>query len=251
MTGKQYLISKEQDKSSKYEMGKEILIPLESNPEVMNKFLQKLGVPSQWSVIDVMGLEPEVLAWVPRPVLAVMLLFPISNSYEEYILKEKSDILSKGQEVSSNVFYMKQFVSNACGTVALVHGVANNTDKIDLAEGHLKTFLDSAKNMDAVDRGKLFEKCEGIIQAHKELALEGQTNTPNAEEPVNHHFATFVHKDGYLYELDGSKKSFPINHGPTTPDSLLEDAAKVCKEFMARDPNEVRFTVMALAASDF
>ncbi|KAJ8736472.1 hypothetical protein PYW08_007128 [Mythimna loreyi] len=239
------------EKNSENKMGKEILVPLESNPEVMNKFLEKLGVPSQWRVTDVMGLEPEALAWVPRPVLSVMLLFPVSNSYEEYILKEQSNILSKGQEVSSNIFYMKQFVGNTCGTVALLHGVANNTDQIDLEEGHLKKFLENAKDMDATARGKLFENCEGIIQAHKELAQEGQTNTPRVEDPVNHHFVTFVHKDGFLYELDGSKKVFPINHGPTTPDSLLEDAAKVCKEFMARDPNDVCFTVMALAAADF
>ncbi|PZC73586.1 ubiquitin carboxyl-terminal hydrolase isozyme L3 [Helicoverpa armigera] len=230
-------------------MATETLIPLESNPEVMNKFLQKLGVPSQWGIVDVMGLEPEMLSWVPRPVLSVMLLFPVSDAYEEHKQKEESDILSKGQEVSSNIFYMKQFLSNACGTVALVHSVANNTDKIELAEGHMKKFLDEAKDIDASARGKLLEKSEGIITAHKELAQEGQTNTPSAEEPVNHHFITFVHKDGSLYELDG-RKAFPVNHGPTTPDSLLEDAAKVCKEFMARDPNEVRFTVIALAASD-
>ncbi|XP_050555038.1 ubiquitin carboxyl-terminal hydrolase isozyme L3 [Spodoptera frugiperda] len=230
-------------------MATETLIPLESNPEVMNKFLQKLGVPSQWSIVDVMGLEPEMLSWVPRPVLSVMLLFPITDAYEEHKQKEESDILSKGQEVSSNIFYMKQFISNACGTVALVHSVANNTDKIVLADGHMKKFLDEAKDMDAPARGKLLEKSDGIIQAHKELAQEGQTNTPSAEEPVNHHFITFVHKDGFLYELDG-RKAFPVNHGPTTPDSLLEDAAKVCQAFMARDPNEVRFTVIALAASD-
>lgn len=230
-------------------MATETLIPLESNPEVMNKFLQKLGVPSQWSIVDVMGLEPEMLSWVPRPVLSVMLLFPITDAYEEHKQKEESDILSKGQEVSSNIFYMKQFISNACGTVALVHSVANNTDKIVLADGHMKKFLDEAKDMDAPARGKLLEKSDGIIQAHKELAQEGQTNTPSAEEPVNHHFITFVHKDGFLYELDG-RKAFPVNHGPTTPDSLLEDSAKVCQAFMARDPNEVRFTVIALAASD-
>lgn len=230
-------------------MATETLVPLESNPEVMNKFLQKLGVPCQWGVVDVMGLEPEMLSWVPRPVLSVMLLFPLSEAYEEHKQNEESNILSKGQEVSSNIFYMKQFISNACGTVALVHGVANNTDKIELAAGHMKAFLDGAKDLDAPSRGKLLEKSEGIIQAHIELAQEGQTNTPSAEDPVNHHFITFVHKDGFLYELDG-RKAFPVNHGPTTPDSLLEDAAKVCKEFMARDPNEVRFTVLALAATD-
>lgn len=230
-------------------MASETLIPLESNPEVMNKFLQKLGVPTNWNVVDVMGLDPEMLAWVPRPVLAVMLLFPTSDPYEQHKQKEESEILTKGQEVSKEVFYMKQNLSNACGTIALVHSVANNTDKIQLTDGAMKMFLDEAKGLDAAARGALLEKTESIINAHKELAQEGQTNTPGADDPVNHHFITFVHKDGVLYELDG-RKAFPVNHGPTTQDTLLEDAAKICKEFMARDPQEVRFTVVALTASD-
>lgn len=230
-------------------MATESLIPLESNPEVMNKFLQKLGVSNKWNIVDVMGLESDMLSWVPRPVLSVMLLFPISESYENHKKEEENEILSKGQEVSGNIFYMKQNISNACGTIALVHSVANNTDKIELAEGHMKKFLFDAKNLDAAARGSLLEKCDGIINAHKELAQEGQTNTPSAEDPVNHHFITFVHKDGSLYELDG-RKAFPINHGRTSADTLLEDAAKVCKEFMARDPNEVLFTVIALVGSE-
>ncbi|CAH2102719.1 unnamed protein product [Euphydryas editha] len=230
-------------------MATETLIPLESNPEVMNKFLQKLGVPNNWGIVDVMGLEPEMLSWVPKPVVAVTLLFPISDAYEQHKQKEENDILSKGQEVSSNLFYMKQNISNACGTVALVHGVANNTDRIQLNDGPLKKFLEEAKELDANARGTLFVKSESIIKAHKELAQEGQTNTPSAEDSVNHHFITFVHKDGILYELDG-RKAFPINHGKTTADTILEDAAKICKEFMARDPEEVRFTVVALAASE-
>ncbi|XP_068626769.1 ubiquitin carboxyl-terminal hydrolase isozyme L3 [Battus philenor] len=230
-------------------MASETLIPLESNPEVMNKFLQKLGVPDKWNIVDVMGLEPEMLSWVPRPVLSVMLLFPVSNAYEEYKQKEENEILSKGQEVTNNIFYMKQNISNACGTVALVHSIANNIDKISLSDGHLKKFLEEAKGLDASARGTLLEKSEGIINAHKELAREGQTNTPSAEDPVNHHFITFVHVDGALYELDG-RKAFPINHGPTSPDSLLEDAAAICKQFIARDPNEVRFTVVALTEAN-
>ncbi|XP_041975387.1 ubiquitin carboxyl-terminal hydrolase isozyme L3 [Aricia agestis] len=230
-------------------MASEVLIPLESNPDVMNKFLQKLGVPAKWNITDIMGLDPELLVFVPRPVLSVTLLFPVSEAYEEHKKKEEADILSKGQTVSNNLFYMKQNVRNACGTIALVHGVANNTDRIQLSDGILKDFLNEAKPLDPAARGKLFENCAGIVNTHKELALEGQTNTPSAEDPVNHHFITFVHRDGALYELDGNK-AFPINHGPTTEDSLLEDAAKVCKEFMARDPTEVRFTVVALTAAD-
>ena len=45
---------------------------------------------------------------------------------------------AEGAESSGKVFYMKQTISNACGTVALLHSVANNTDVIELKEGALK-----------------------------------------------------------------------------------------------------------------
>ena len=43
---------------------------------------------------------------------------------------------------------------------------------------------------------------------------------PSVDEDINLHFICFVEKDGHLYELDG-RKPFPINHGPSSPDSLL------------------------------
>jgi ubiquitin carboxyl-terminal hydrolase L3 len=42
------------------------------------------------------------------------------------------------------------------------------------------------------------------------------------------------------------RKAFPINHGPTSADTLLEDACKVVRQFMERDPEEVKFTIVAL-----
>lgn len=38
---------------------------------------------------------------------------------------------------------------------------------------------------------------------------------------------------GKLWQLDG-RRAGPVCHGPTTPDSLLGDAARVVKEFVDR-----------------
>ena len=87
-----------------------------------------------------------------------------------------------------------------------------------------------------------------MSQTHEIVAQQGQTHAPAPDEDVNLHFISFVEVAGCLYELDGRKKQ-PINHGPSSPDTLLEDAAKIVRQFMDRDPDNLQFTVMALAAS--
>lgn len=37
----------------------------------------------------------------------------------------------KGQEVSPKVYFMKQTIGNSCGTIGLIHAVANNQDKLE------------------------------------------------------------------------------------------------------------------------
>lgn len=225
-------------------------LPLESNPEVMTKFLHKLGVPKKWNIIDIYGVDPDSLAVIPRPVLALILLYPISDKSETFKTEQESKVKESGQVISNAVYHMKQCVSNACGAVALIHSVANNTEKIKLDDGILNSFLDESMKLPFAERGELLlTKAQGIIDVHKELAQEGQTEVPGEDTPVNHHFITFVEKEGSLYELDG-RKSFPINHGPSSSETFLEDAVRVCLEYMSRDPDEVRFTMVALTASD-
>ena len=46
---------------------------------VMNSFLREMGVPADWEINDVYGLEEELLDMLPKPVLALLLLFPIND----------------------------------------------------------------------------------------------------------------------------------------------------------------------------
>lgn len=228
-----------------------VWVPLESNPEVMTKFLHKLGVPKQWAIVDIYGLHEDLLALIPKPVLAVILLFPdnmkVGVKEDESTAKEEEAKTSETSEPGS-VYHMKQFIPNACGTIALIHSVANNLDTINLQDGLLKEFLDATKDLSFSKRGEHLVYTQNIREMHEVSAQEGQTEAPGENVPVLYHFVALVHHNGVLYELDGRKPK-PIEHGPTTPETLLEDAANVCKTYIMRDPDEVHFTMVALAAA--
>lgn len=220
-------------------------IPLESNPDVMTKYMHKLGMSQSWSFSDVFGLDPVSLATVPQPTVALILLFPETENIKKADLERLSKIEKDGQTVSPNVYFMKQTIGNACGTVGLLHAVLNVTDQITL-ENPLKDFLEKTKGLNPDEKATCMENDETLHVAHEESAQEGQTEAPSPEDNVTNHFIALISKDGCIYEMDG-RKEFPINHGPTSSETFLSDAAKVCQEFMKHDPNEFRFTVMALS----
>lgn len=222
-------------------------LPLESNPEVMTKFVNSLGMKPTWQFGDVYGLDPDLLSMVPRPVCAVLLLFPITETSETFKQQEEDKLKDKPQEVSPDVYFIKQTIGNACGTIGLIHAVANNLPHLDFeSSSALKTFIDQTSKMTPEQKAEFLEKDESIRVTHESSAQEGQTEAPSLDEKVNLHFVAFVNVGGQLHELDG-RKPFPIVHGKTTEDSFLEDAVEVCKVFMARDPQEVRFTIIALS----
>lgn len=123
-----------------------------------------------WQFEDVYGLDPDDLSLVPRPVCAVLLLFPVTEKvvllflqhllcvslmfmrlvstdfqqtfifssysvqYEAFKQEEEGRLKTKGQEISPNVYFMKQTIGNACGTIGLIHAVANNLAQLEFGE---------------------------------------------------------------------------------------------------------------------
>ena len=222
-------------------------MPLESNPEVMNQFLLKLGISPKFQFCDVFGLDPELLCMVPQPCHAIILLFPITDKYQQYCSDEASRIEKTGQKLSEKLFFMKQTIGNACGTIGVIHAVANIKNKVDfLPDSIFEKFYLEAIKLNPEEKGKLLENSSAISKLHEQCALEGQTAAISSTEKVDLHFVALAHVDGNVYEFDG-RKPFPINHGSSSADSFLYDAASVCKQFMARDQSELRFTVVALS----
>lgn len=61
------------------------------------------------------------------------MLKTVTCSQHENFRKQQTEKI-KDQEISSKVYFLKQTVSNSCGTIGLIHAVANNKDKLKLGE---------------------------------------------------------------------------------------------------------------------
>ena len=203
----------------------------------------QLGVPDSFQFVDVYGTDDELLAMVPQPVYAVLLLYPITASSEAY--NESSEPVREQQSAAhsaqlSDLFYMKQTVGNACGTIGVIHALANTpsaTAQLDQS-AWLHSFLASALPLSAEQRAALLEQNDDIEAAHQSLATEATSDVHHASND-NLHFIALVEHSGLLVELDG-RRGGPIVHGPVGEHGLLQAAVRVVKQYMEREPGEIR-----------
>eukprot|EP00798_Chlamydomonas_sp_ICE-L_P021676 gene21676-28694_t len=107
---------------------------------VLNDFATKLGIDTaQYAFCDIFGLDSDLLCMVPTPVLAVIKCNLITPNTEAATKKEDDEQASSGVAASCPAYYMKQTIGNACGTIAVLHGLDNNRDTMKPAAG---SFLD-------------------------------------------------------------------------------------------------------------
>ena len=231
-------------------------LPLESNPEMFTKFARRIGsLPSEWSFIDVFGFDDETLRSIPRPVAAVILLFPCTDKiYEARRIQKKS--LLKAQASGSlspaakSALHVEQVASfgNACGSIATVHALSNAD--LSLA-GPLAKFKESTSHLStARERGNVLVASD-IHGLSDESASDSvaQTECPeNGDTYLGHHYCCFVSIGGHIVELDGTKV-IPVDHGPIPSDvDFLKETARVVKEvFMSIEAERIDFSLMALA----
>lgn len=93
----------------------------------MTPLVHKLGLSPSLSFHDVYSInDPELLAFVPRPTLALLLVFPVTKKYEEAKRAEDADKPEyNGSGDEEPVVWFKQTIKNACGMFGVLHGVCN------------------------------------------------------------------------------------------------------------------------------
>jgi ubiquitin carboxyl-terminal hydrolase L3 len=64
--------------------------------------------------------------------ILILFLISIPQKYQDYRNKQIEEAKTNKQTISSDVFFTKQTVQNACGTVAIIHALANNKNLLNI-----------------------------------------------------------------------------------------------------------------------
>jgi ubiquitin carboxyl-terminal hydrolase L3 len=220
-------------------------LPVESNPQVFNDFAKKLGWPvSRFVFQDLLSTEEWGLAMVPTPCLAVAMLYEINEAQEAHRAAEEVTRAAQTIPPASLPFFMTQTIPNACGTIALIHACANLSKEgggdVELPpDSWLAKYTKAALPLSPLERVELIAKDETLAAQHAEVVQQGQSEVV---DDTHQHFVLFLEKGGRLWELDG-RKGGPIDCGPSSPLTLLQDSCAAVTKYMSRNPESLRFTM--------
>ncbi|KAJ4360301.1 uncharacterized protein N0V89_000862 [Didymosphaeria variabile] len=233
---------------------------LENNPQVMNHFAYALGLDKSLSFYDIYSLDdPDLLAFIPRPALALLVIIPLTPTWNEARTAEdrdKPEYAGKGEE--EPVIWFTQTIGNACGSIGLTHALLNSDASKRIHPGSaLDRIRKEALPKAMAERAKVLEESSAFEKAHAEAVKLGDTEapTPASDKHTGQHFVTFVKgKDGHLWELEGSRKG-PLDRGALEKDedvlspAALEKGLGRLMKIEAEKGGDLRFSAIALAES--
>jgi ubiquitin carboxyl-terminal hydrolase L3 len=241
-------------------MAKKLFTMLENNPEVMNSLAQSLGLDDTLAFYDIYSLtDPDLLAFVPRPVYALLVIIPLTPTWDAARKAEdadKGEYEGKGED--EPVLWFAQTIGNACGSIGLVHSLLNGEAADHIQPGSvLDKIRQDALPKTIWERAKVLEDSDEFEQAHAEAAKLGDTAapTPVSDQHAGQHFVAFVKgKDGHLWELEGGRRG-PLDRGELKEDedalspAALEAGIGRLIRIESQTGGDLRFSAIALAKS--
>ena len=187
----------------------------ENNPDVMNQLATKLGLSSDLQFYDVYSLDaPELLAHIPRPALALLVIIPLTPAWDRNRKAEDADKEPyTGRGPDEPVIWFKQTIGHACGSIGLLHSVINGP-AVDFIkrDSDLAAIRSLAIPLEMTKRAEMLYNSEPFELAHKSVEQAGDSAADPTGEREGGHFVSFVKSGGKLWELEGSRIG-PLERG--------------------------------------
>ncbi|MCJ1256386.1 hypothetical protein MMC24_004207 [Lignoscripta atroalba] len=227
---------------------------IESEPAFFNVMLKQFGVKGV-KVQEVVSLDDELLAYLPRPVYGLIFLFKW----------KEDDPIKQEPSCPPGVWFANQTVSNACASVALLN-IVNNIPEVDLGT-NLLHFKDFTKTLTPALRGNAISNFEFIKEIHNSFArkldmLSGDLQLKNDvhakkrkskkvqedldETDASFHFIAFVPIEGTVWKLDGLERQ-PQSLGPIRRGEWLGLVKPDIEARMAEyEDGQIEFAILSL-----
>ena len=112
--------------------------------------------------------------FIPQPVLSLIFLYEIKDLHKEVIYQAIQDENQQALLELEKPVFIEQKVSNACGTIALLHSITNTSQKIEGSckkDSLLEKLINSWSNGE--DLAKIAEEDKDLETIHMKFAVQG------------------------------------------------------------------------------
>lgn len=220
---------------------------IESDPGVFSELVHNLGC-TDVQLEEIWGMDQLTdPGFSVTPVHGVIFLFSWKR---ELYANDTRATLPYG---TTDVFFAKQTVNNACATQAIIATLLNADASVALGET-LSSFKDFAGFVDYGMRGDLIGQQDQIRVQHNRFArpepFVSDEKKEASEDDEAFHFISYIEKNGAVYELDGLRAG-PILVGTVDEgqswlgDVLKPEIERRCAEL----GDSIKFSIQAVVGN--
>lgn len=220
---------------------------LESDPAVFLALLRAFAPLAELDIVELWDLD---ISSLPPEVHSFLFLFKWRK--EQTAPQQTTTTVGSTDPCTVEPVFFRQTIGNACGTIALMHILAN-VPSIQL-DPSVAALIDFVRPLDAQSRGDLLESSDLIRSTHNSFArpepFAHEEDDEREEDPDVYHFVAYLPHMGKLYMLDGLRAG-PVELGtiPPSEDWRSQAVAHLQQRIASYAASEIRFNLLAVTPS--